>query len=221
MKLSRSQLHPLETPLYGFGGKRVNALGKISLSVSFGDSNNARTEYVNFDVVDISYPYNAIFSRGFINISYPYNPLSLPMHEDASFERSINNLQKSKRGQRNREKGFNGTKKCKHPSIKQRFPVRKTRRHASRKISIIPKSSIQAITPFPEDSNKKIYHSSKLSKAEKCDLSNFLIENLDVIAWLAKDLTGVDRKIVEHALNIDPRTDSRVCPEHRSSHKAT
>jgi hypothetical protein len=61
MKLSRSQLQPSESPLIGFGGKQIHALGKVALPVSFGTSENARTEYVTFDVVDLHYPYNAIF----------------------------------------------------------------------------------------------------------------------------------------------------------------
>ena len=67
MKLSRSQLQPSDSPLIGFGGKRIDALGKISLPVSFGGHENARTEYVTFNVVDLYYPYNAIFERGFAN----------------------------------------------------------------------------------------------------------------------------------------------------------
>ena len=35
--------------------------------VSFGGQENARTEYVTFDVVDFYYPYNAIFDKGFVN----------------------------------------------------------------------------------------------------------------------------------------------------------
>jgi hypothetical protein len=35
--------------------------------VSFGGQENARIEYVTFDVVDLYYPYNAIFGRGFTN----------------------------------------------------------------------------------------------------------------------------------------------------------
>ena len=42
-------------------------MGKISLPVSFRGQENARIEYVTFDVVDPYYPYNAIFSRGFAN----------------------------------------------------------------------------------------------------------------------------------------------------------
>ena len=51
----------------GFGGKRVNAIGKMSLPVSFGDTANARTEHITFDVVEMSYPYRAILGRGTIN----------------------------------------------------------------------------------------------------------------------------------------------------------
>lgn len=51
----------------GLGGKRVNALGKISLPICFRDTSNARIKYITFDVVDIYYLYNAIFSRGFTN----------------------------------------------------------------------------------------------------------------------------------------------------------
>ena len=57
----------MDSPLIGFGGKRIDALGKISLPVSFGGKENARTKYVNFYVVDLYYPYNAIFERGFAN----------------------------------------------------------------------------------------------------------------------------------------------------------
>ena len=51
----------------GFGGKRVNAIGKLSLAVSFGDTAIARTEHITFDVVEMPYPYCAILGRGAIN----------------------------------------------------------------------------------------------------------------------------------------------------------
>jgi hypothetical protein len=37
------------------------------LQVSFGTIQNARTEYLSFDVVEMYYPYNAILGRGFLN----------------------------------------------------------------------------------------------------------------------------------------------------------
>jgi hypothetical protein len=54
-------------PLYGFGGRRTEPIGSISLSVSFSSLHNACTEYTTFVVVDMNYPYNAFFCRGLLN----------------------------------------------------------------------------------------------------------------------------------------------------------
>jgi hypothetical protein len=67
MGLFKYLLQPLYTPLYGFGGKVINALGKVVLLVSFGIVQNARTEYLSFDVVEMYYPYTGILGRGFHN----------------------------------------------------------------------------------------------------------------------------------------------------------
>ena len=69
--------------LIGFGGKRIEALGKIELNVTFGEGSNQRTEVITFDVVDINYPYNAIFGRNTLVkfaavIHQPYLCMKLP-----------------------------------------------------------------------------------------------------------------------------------------------
>jgi hypothetical protein len=55
MGLNRDLLQPPDTPLYGFGGRVIHALGKVVLPVSFGTVQNARTEYLSFDVVEMYY----------------------------------------------------------------------------------------------------------------------------------------------------------------------
>jgi hypothetical protein len=65
--LSRDLLRPLDTPLYNFGGCVIHAVGKVSLLVSFGTIQNARTEYLSFDEVEMYYPYNGILGRDFLN----------------------------------------------------------------------------------------------------------------------------------------------------------
>jgi hypothetical protein len=67
MGLNKKQLKEAPKPLYGFKGKKIEPLGSISLLVSFGSPANPHTEYIIFDVVDMSYPYNAIFGRGLLN----------------------------------------------------------------------------------------------------------------------------------------------------------
>jgi hypothetical protein len=67
MRFDRKQLKEIVKPLYGFEWRRIQPVGSISLLVFFGSLQNARTEYVTFDLVDMQYPYNAIFSRGLLN----------------------------------------------------------------------------------------------------------------------------------------------------------
>jgi hypothetical protein len=54
-------------PLYNFGGKRMEPVGIITLLVSFDTLKNPHTEYISFDIVDMLYPYSAIFGRGLLN----------------------------------------------------------------------------------------------------------------------------------------------------------
>jgi hypothetical protein len=67
MGFNKKQLKEASKPLYGFRGKKIEPAGSISLPVSFGTLSNARTEYITFDVVDMLYPYNAIFGGGFLH----------------------------------------------------------------------------------------------------------------------------------------------------------
>jgi hypothetical protein len=67
MGLNWNLLQPPDTPLYGFGGRVIHAIGKVSLLVSFSTVQNARTEYLSFDVVEMYYLYNGILGRGFLN----------------------------------------------------------------------------------------------------------------------------------------------------------
>ena len=83
MKIDRKILGRAEHPLYGFGGKKIHSIGRIILPVSFGIGSNARTEQIAFDVVDMYYPYNALFGRETLNtfeavISYSYLCMKMP-----------------------------------------------------------------------------------------------------------------------------------------------
>jgi hypothetical protein len=67
MQEPEDRIHDVTHPLCGFGGMQIVALGKITMSVTFGYVHNTRTEQVVFDIVDMEYPYNAIIGRGMIN----------------------------------------------------------------------------------------------------------------------------------------------------------
>jgi hypothetical protein len=67
MGFDRKQLNEAMKSLYGFGGRRIEPVGSIPLPVSFGSLQNAQIDYIIFDVVNMHYPYNAIFDRGLLN----------------------------------------------------------------------------------------------------------------------------------------------------------
>jgi hypothetical protein len=67
MGFDRKQLKEASKPLYSFGGRKIMPIGSVSLLVSFTSLHNTRTEDITFDVVEMNYPYNAMFRRGLIN----------------------------------------------------------------------------------------------------------------------------------------------------------
>jgi hypothetical protein len=57
-----SLLKPTDTPFYGIvSGTTAMPLGQITLPVTFGTTDNYRTEYIKFEVVDFDTSYHAIF----------------------------------------------------------------------------------------------------------------------------------------------------------------
>jgi hypothetical protein len=67
MGFNQKQLREPSKPLYGFSKNRIEPVRTITLPVFFGIPKNSCTEYITFDVVDMTYPYNAIFGRGLLN----------------------------------------------------------------------------------------------------------------------------------------------------------
>jgi hypothetical protein len=53
--------------------------------------------------------------------------------------------------------------------------------------------------------NRAVTIGAHLNPEEEKELTQFLKRNKDDFAWSAKDLQGVDRDIIEHALETDER----------------
>jgi hypothetical protein len=71
-------------PLIGFGGKKIEAIGKAKINVTFGQGATMCTEPITFDIVDVQYRYNAIFRKNINNkftaaIHQPYLCMKFPM----------------------------------------------------------------------------------------------------------------------------------------------
>ena len=61
MNLDKRTLEPTANSLFGFGGKKIDALGKKAIPVSFAEGEKVRTETITFDIVNMDYPYTSIF----------------------------------------------------------------------------------------------------------------------------------------------------------------
>ena len=67
MKLGRDQLRPLNSPLVGFGGMKVQPMGTVTLLVVVGAYPQQVAKDVNFLVVDCSSSYNTIIGIPILN----------------------------------------------------------------------------------------------------------------------------------------------------------
>jgi hypothetical protein len=56
---------------------------------------------------------------------------------------------------------------------------------------------------------QKVLFGSQLSHEQEKALLKFLFNNKDVFAWLANDLCGFNRYVIEHSLNVDPAVRAR------------
>ena len=67
MGLGRDLLRPVNSPLVGFGGIKVQPIGTVTLPVVVGAYPQQVTRHVNLLVVDCSSSYNAIIGRLTLN----------------------------------------------------------------------------------------------------------------------------------------------------------
>jgi hypothetical protein len=67
MAFDRRTLEAAGNSLFGFGGKRIDAPGKKSIMVAFSEGERVHSVPITFDVVNMDYPYTAIFGRGVIS----------------------------------------------------------------------------------------------------------------------------------------------------------
>jgi hypothetical protein len=198
MQEPEDKIHDATHPLCGFGGRQIVALGKITMSVTFGYVHNTRTEQVVFDIVDMEYPYNAIIGRGtfkaFEAILHPaYLCMKIPLEQGPIAVHGSQEATRRAEGSWTDSKAIHnidGTEAC------QQY------KHKREKVA-------SADQPKPmllcEDiADQRVLLGSQLSDEQEKTLLRFLFNNKDIFAWTANDLCGVNRDVIEHSLNVDP-----------------
>jgi hypothetical protein len=174
------------------------ALGKITMSVTFGYVQNTRTEQVVFDIVDMEYPYNAIIGRGTLNafeaILHPaYLCMKIPSDLGPI---AIHGSQEAAR----RAEGSWTDSKAIH-NIDGVIACQQYKHKIEKAASVDqPKPMLLC-----EDiADQRVLLGSQLSDEQEKTLIWFLFNNKDIFAWTANDHCGVNRYVIEHSLNVDP-----------------
>nr|AAL31648.1 Putative polyprotein [Oryza sativa]AAL34947.1 Putative polyprotein [Oryza sativa]AAP51891.1 retrotransposon protein, putative, unclassified [Oryza sativa Japonica Group] len=166
-------------PIIGVTPGHTWPLGHINLPVTFGGSANFRTERVNFDVADLSLPYNAVLGRPTLvkfmaAVHYAYLQMKMPgpggpisVHGDlkvalACMEQRADHLAAASKPEGGDER-------------------------LGTSVPVAPRQRIVTCDEVPEDA-----------------LVSFLRANADVFAWRPADMPGVPREVIEHRLAVRP-----------------
>nr|AAT81661.1 putative retrotransposon protein [Oryza sativa Japonica Group]ABF97633.1 retrotransposon protein, putative, unclassified [Oryza sativa Japonica Group] len=164
-------------PIIGVTPGHTWPLGHIDLPVTFGGSANFRTERVDFDVADLSLPYNAVLGRPTLvkfmaAVHYAYLQMKMPgpggpitVHGDlkvalACMEQRADHLAAASK------------------------PAGGDERLAT-SVPAAPRQRMVTCDEVPEDA-----------------LVSFLRANADVFAWRPADMPGVPREVIEHRLAV-------------------
>jgi hypothetical protein len=196
-------------PLYGFGSKRIEPVGSISLPVSFGSLHNAHIEYITFDIVDMNYPYNASFGRGLLNtFEASLHSVYLCLKMPAAL--GVISIHDNQQDARNIEKGFtpshrngNYLQEEKSESVND-ASANKSKEHFTDNPAIELECETKRVPLDLRVPDKTIMISQDLSPSEETELLLFLDKNNNVFAWQTSDLMGVSRSIIEHRLQVNP-----------------
>jgi hypothetical protein len=212
MGFKLEDLDSTDQPLYGFGGKKIEAIGKKKINVTFGEGEFKRTEEILFDIVDIDYPYNAIFGRGIINkfqavihqgclcmkMPTPAGVLSIYGSQkdarDAEMNASLSNKNIHSINATSEESEDENLK----DELEDKEPEKAQPHKYTKKV------------PLCEDTpDKCVTISATLSTEEEEKLIQCLRNNQEVFAWKPSNLVGVSRSVIEHKLHVDPNAKPR------------
>ncbi|RLN42469.1 prpol [Panicum miliaceum] len=183
-------------------------MGKADINVTFSQGPTMRMKVITFNIVDIPYPYNAIFGRNTIIkfaavIHQPYLCMKIPTaggvvtvfgSQEEARRCEDNTSQSSKNVHAIKDQKKTEDEGCQQETETQEAteglqPAEHTKR-----------------VPLCEDvPDRTITIGKGLQQAEEERLVCFLRNNQNVFAWSSADLKAVSRDVMEHVLKVDPK----------------
>ncbi|VFQ87135.1 unnamed protein product [Cuscuta campestris] len=195
LRLCRTQLEPLKTPLSGFTGDTVEAERSIVLPVELGSGEKTVWRKMRFIVVDIKCVHNAILGRPGINkvgavISMPH--LCMKFHTPCGVGEVKGDQRNARecyaRAVKKMTKGVN--------VISQEITKGETRE------KLEPEAETVEIELHPGDSSRMVRIGANLPEDLKAEITRVLQEYAGIFAWSMTDMPGINRSIICHRLAV-------------------
>ena len=192
MKLDKKRIRPFTSPLVSFTGDRIVPRGIVTLTVIAGTYPTQVTKEIDFLIVDCPLTYNIILRRPTLNrlratTSTYYLKVKFPTVHGVGEIRGDQVL----------------VKECYQATLASR----ENHTWVINEPKPIPKLSEtpQEVKIVLGDSTKVLKIGIALPTSEKEKIISFLRVNQDVFAWKHEDMPGIDKKIIQHCLNVNPK----------------
>ncbi|XP_073137640.1 uncharacterized protein [Henckelia pumila] len=221
MGIDNAQLTPINTPLVGFSGKVVEALGEIALPLSLGSYPRRVTKMVKFLVVNASSAYNVILGRPSLNM---FQAIGSTYHLNLKFPTSEGvgeAIGDSRLARKCHANILRDPASCKKRSRVEEISTQK-RRHlrtdeprSDREHTIESEvegvkhleatEALKRIEVTPGSPDKTLKIGTEMPSEIERMITTFIRENADIFSWESEPLPGITHEYALHQLNVDPR----------------
>ncbi|VFQ62952.1 unnamed protein product [Cuscuta campestris] len=198
LKLDRSQLEPLQTPLSGFTGATIEAEGTITLPVELGTGSKVVSKRMKFVVVDIHCVHNAILRRPGINqvraiISMTHLCMKFYTPHGIGEER----------GDRKNARSCNLEAVKKMTCLFERIKVISQQvEKGEEKQRLEPDSSTEEVQIDSAIPERVVRIGTGLPIEQKDAIIQVLTRYNSLFAWSVVDMPGIDRSVICHHLSV-------------------
>ena len=191
MKLDKKRIRPFTSPLVSFIGDRIVSRGIITLTVIAGTYPAQVTKEIDFLIVDCPSTYNIILGKPALN---RLRVVTSTYHLKVKFSTTY------------------GVGEIRGDQVLARECYQATLASGENHTWVInePKPILessetpQEVEIVRRDLTKVLKIGTTLPTSEKEKMIYFLRVNQDVFASKHEDMPGIDRKIIQHRLNVNP-----------------
>ncbi|KAI3465839.1 hypothetical protein Pfo_022502 [Paulownia fortunei] len=216
--IDNAQLSPVNTPLTGYGGEVVEALGEVALPFSLGSYPRRITKMVKFLVVNAPSTYNMILGRPSLNLfhavaSIYHMKLKFPTHEGIgeaigdqwmARECYANTLRKASAKLKRQGGGDDLPKKGKRKLVNSVDEGLQEENKKPDNIKLKAIEELKIVELFHGNPSKTTKIGTGLALEVEKHLSTFLRHNVDVFTWSMEELVGIPPELALHQLNVNP-----------------